>query len=231
MCSGPVWGRPRARVAAFGSQIWWFVLAVCVVCKGGQNLPNSQIPTFGTTVIESSGLRGTIYFLRPGTEELPNFKHLKPVGTIYTTRLNIPPRDFREGFPGITGRIEWFAIDYTGRFFIPSRSRYRFGLTSDDGSKLYIDGRSVIDNDGIHSPFGCEAEVELDAGTHSVRLSYMQGPGWQVSLRLFVARDGEAWRVFDTRDFMPPADVAAPSWALTKKGVRKLSGTDCRAGR
>ena len=72
-------------------------------------------------MVESAGLRGQIYFLPQGTSSIPNFKHLKPVGTIYTTRLNIAPRDFREGFPGITGRVEWFAIDYVGQFFVPSR--------------------------------------------------------------------------------------------------------------
>lgn len=210
---------------------WHFALAICVICQGGQNPSDNQIPTFGTTVIESSGLRGNIYFVRPGTDLLPNFKHLKPVGTIYTTRLNIPPRDFREGFPGITGRLEWFAIDYAGRFFVPSRARYRFGVTSDDGSKLYIDGRSVINNDGIHPPLGCEAEVELEPGTHSMRISYMQGPGALVALRLFIAREGERWRVFDTKDFMPPDSFSAASGSETKKGVRKVSGGDCWPGR
>lgn len=226
--SGPV----RAVVPTGRRNLpWCFALAVCIVCKAGQNAPDGQIPTFGTTVVDSAGLRGSIYFIPPGTEALPNFNHLKPVGIIYATRLNIAPRDFREGFPGITGRIEWFAIDYAGRFFISSRARYRFGVTSDDGSKLYIDGRTILDNDGIHAPFGCEAEVELEAGIHSLRLSYMQGPGWQISLRLFIAPEGERWRVFDTRDFMPPGDYSVPSSAQTKKGVRKLSGNDCWAAR
>jgi hypothetical protein len=208
------------------------VLAVCLHNNAGQNVPEGNIPTFGTTVVESSGLRGSIYFVPPGTEALPNFKHLHPVGTIYTTGLNVPPRDFREGFPGITGRFEWFAIDYIGRFFIPSRERYRFGLTSDDGSKLYIDGRSIIDNDGIHPPSGCEAKVELEGGTHSIRLSYLQGPGWQVSLRLFVAKANEPWRIFDTRNFLPPEKSSG--WTDSshgKKGVRRLSGGECWAGR
>jgi hypothetical protein len=213
-----------------GRACWCVALAISLHCNGGQNAPDSQIPTFGTTVVESSGLRGNIYFLPRGTDALPGFKHLKAVGTIYTTRLNIPARDFKEGFPGITGRLEWFAIDYTGRFFIPSRTRYRFGMTSDDGSKLYIDGRTIIDNDGIHPPLSCEAEAELEAGLHTIRISYMQGPGLLLSLRLFIAQPGEPWRVFDTRDFMPPENSSRPSDVASKKGVRKISGGDCRAG-
>ncbi len=189
------------------------------------------MPTFGTTVVESAGLRGKIYFVDPNSEEIPNLKHLKPVGTIYTTRLNVPPRDFKEGFPGITGRLEWFVIDYTGQFFVQSRAIYQFGLMSDDGSKLYIDGRSIIDNDGVHSPSGCQARVELEEGTHSVRVSYMQGPGWQVALQLFVAKISQPWRIFDTRDFMPPENPLRAPALLGKKGVRKIAGGDCWAGR
>jgi hypothetical protein len=204
---------------------WCLALALSVPCSGELTAGGGQIPTFGTTVVESAGLRGSIYLLRPNTIALPNLKHLKPIGTIYTTRLNVPPRDFREGFPGITGRVEWFAIDYEGRFFASSRGRYQFGLISDDGSKLYVDGRQIIDNDGIHPPTGCRAEVDLEGGTHSVRVLYMQGPGLFVSLQLFIARAGEPWRLFDTRDFIPPENT---SQTLGKKGVRKLSGGDCR---
>jgi hypothetical protein len=49
---------------------------------------------------------------------LPKFERVQPIGKIYTTRLNVPSRDFREGFPGVTGRFEWFAIDYSARFWI-----------------------------------------------------------------------------------------------------------------
>lgn len=212
------------------SLTWTFC---AVLSQSGQEVPNSGVPTFGTTVVASSGLRGDIYFVPPGIDALPSFKHLKPVGTIYANRLDIPPRDFKEGFPGITGRFEWFAIDYHGRFFIQARTRYQFGLSSDDGSKLYIDGHLAIDNDGIHAPSGCTAKVELGPGIHTIRISYLQGPGWLASLRLFIAEEGRPWRAFDTREFTPPEDSKAWSDAGRPSGgrtFRKLSGGDCWAG-
>lgn len=209
---------------------WLLAFASIATCSGGQSAQDGPIPSFGTTVVESAGLRGSIYLLRQWTSSIPKLKRLKPVGTIYTTRLNIPPRDFREGFPGITGRIEWFAIDYVGQFFVPSRAKYRFGLVSDDGARLYIDDRSIIDNDGIHPPSACQANVELEGGVHSVRLTYMQGPGLFVALQLFIARPGEPWRVFDTRDFMSPENAGPTSGLAGKKGVRKVSGGNCWKG-
>src|SRR5438105_4172378 len=102
-------------------------------------LPNAPITTFGVTVVDAFGLRGEIYLLPPDTDSLPKFEKLKPVGAVYTSALNIPAREFQEGFPGVTDCFEWFAIDYTGSFWIERPGKYRFLLASDDGSKLYID--------------------------------------------------------------------------------------------
>lgn len=209
-------------------------LIACVGLASAQqpSQEHASIPLFGTTVVVSSGLRGEIYFIRKGTTSLPRFKYRKPVGTIYTTSLNIPTRYFSEGFPGITDRFEWFAIDYTGRFWTQQAGQYNFGLTSDDGSKLYIDDHLVIDDDGIHSPSGCTATTELKAGIHAIRVSYFQGPRYTVSLTLTVEKPGEPWRIFNTADFMPPPDSAA--WtagdgASIKNQLRKVKVGHCWA--
>jgi hypothetical protein len=92
-------------------------------------------------------------------------------------------RSFDEGFPGVTDRFEWFAIDYTARFWVSEPGKYRFALASDDGS------------------------VNLKMGEHAIRVSYFQGPRYQVALVLRVARPGEQeLRVFHTDDFKPPSD-------------------------
>ncbi len=160
--------------------------------------------TFGTTVVIPSGLEGRVYNLRPNTEKLPNFRKMKPVGTIYATQLNIPTQDFRLGFPGVTKRTEWFAIDYTGRFWAEKPGYYDFALTSDDGANLYIDGELVIDNDGQHPPQERAGSVQLTHGVHEIRVSYFQGPRWQVALVLKVAPPGEELRIFSTDELKPP---------------------------
>jgi hypothetical protein len=164
-------------------------------------------PHFGTTVVVPSGLRGDIYYLHENTLILPKFEKLKPVGTIYTNGLNIPPQDFSEGFPGVTKRTEWFAIDYTGRFYISKPGKYLFALASDDGSKLYIDNRVIIDNDGVHSPLRMDNVVKLEGGLHNIRVSYFQGPRYTVCLMLAVSGPGESGvRPFNINEFKPPAN-------------------------
>jgi hypothetical protein len=165
-----------------------------------------EIPTFGTTIVLPSGLKGEIYNLKSGTSKLPDFKHLKPVGVIYTSSLNIPEREFTAGFPGVTDRFEWFAIDYSGRFWIEKPGNYTFRLVSDDGSKLYIDDREEINNDGSHVVVERDGAVTLSGGIHSIRISYFQGRRYHLALILEVkGPEDTLWKTFSTEDFKPPA--------------------------
>ena len=180
---------------------------ICVVAAltplWGQNEPQY---VFGTTVVDSSGLHGDVFYIKDGAEKLPKLRHLKPVGSVYTTTLNVWPQQFTEGFPSITDRVEWFAIDYTGKVWIERSGPYRFSLLSDDGSKLKLDGKVVVNNDGVHGPAGRSASATLTRGVHEIEVQYFQGPRFTVALVLAIAPPGEAWRIFDMRDFKPPKD-------------------------
>jgi hypothetical protein len=169
-------------------------------------LPAQEKPpyTFGTTVVSTSGLQGQVYLLKKNTSKLPQFDQLKPIGTISTNTLNVWPQRFDEGFPGITGRFEWFAIDYNGRFWIEHEGRYRFSLLSDDGARLIVDNQELAGNDGVHSAGAVSASAFLTRGIHTIRVSYFQGPRYTVALVLAIAAPGAAWRIFNTDDFIPP---------------------------
>jgi hypothetical protein len=175
-----------------------------------------SIPVFGTTVIIPSGLRGLVYNIHHNANKLPDFEKMRPAGpAIYTSSLNLPPQDFHQGFPGVTKRTEWFAIDYTGRFWIIDPGRYTFALLSDDGAKLYIDNEVVIDNDGQHPPQEKTGAIDLAGGVHGIRVSYFQGPKFQIALVLRIAGPGQELRVFSTDELKPPAD--AGEWRFQDK--------------
>lgn len=201
--------------------------SLCCLILGGLavSLCHAQKSTFGVRTVAPFGLCGRIYLLPRGsgggqaqtlapdwmrnnepdcTNRLPKFELLNPVGAIYTTQLNVDVRDFQDGFPGVTGRFEWFAIDYTARLWIQAPGLYSFKLLSDDGSRLYIDERLIVDNDCGHAPTEVKGGVQLDAGIHDIRVSYFQGPRFQVALVLKVKPPEGKWRVFDTREFSPP---------------------------
>ncbi len=173
------------------------------------------MPTFGTTVVIPSGLQGQIYNIRRYTSKLPDFSKMKPIGTIYASSLNIAPQDFQRGFPGVTKRYEWFAIDYSGRFWIENPGSFTFSLLSDDGSRLYVDDQVVIENDGQHPPLEKSATVDLAGGIHHARISYFQGPKFQVALVLKIGGSGENLRVFNTDEFKPPPNPE--TWKFPQK--------------
>ncbi len=203
-CRNPAWVALVLLVASCPAQ------EVLPGAKSGLASEPSQArsePRFGTTVVIPSGLRGVIYNISPAGLGLPNFEKLEAVGTVYASSIDIPLRIFTEGFPRVTTRIEWFAIDYTGRFYIEKPGKYRFALISDDGSKLYIDGRAVIKNDGIHPPIRKDGAANLAGGIHTIRLSYFQGPGGGLALILQVSGPGETeFRIFSTNECKPPTN-------------------------
>jgi hypothetical protein len=62
--------------------------AVPGLCCAQTSAPQQgTMPTFGTTVVISSGLTGEVYPIKPGSQKLPRFKDLKRAGEIYTTAL------------------------------------------------------------------------------------------------------------------------------------------------
>jgi hypothetical protein len=155
---------------------------------------------FGSPHWMRAALRGDLFFIPPGTGKLPDLDALKPVGVIYARVLDIPPRDFRTGFPGVTDRFEWFALRYTGQIDVSEPGTYVFQVVSDDGARVYIDGKQILDNDGLHSATARQSEVALAPGKHALRLEYFQGPRTMLALQLACAAQGTKLRPFPECD-------------------------------
>lgn len=134
----------------------------------------------------SGAFRAEVCFIPPTTRSLRQIRGCKTEVTFFTDHLNVPPRSFTDGFPGITARTEWFAIYYHGRFRVQTSDYFTFRLISDDGSLLYVDGHLIIDNDGGHPPGSKLATIPLAAGEHLLNVEYYQGPRDRIALQLFV---------------------------------------------
>lgn len=168
-------------------------------------------------------LKGTIYALAEDSEGMPaDLEKRKAIGVIYTDKLDVPPRDFTSGFPGVTDRFEWFGVMYSGTFEVSEKGTYGWRLLSDDGSRLWIDGREIIDNDGVHGFDGKEGEVALSKGPHTIRLWYFQGPATEIGLQLFVIPPGGEEKIFSLTDFASGLSSALKNVdaRATKEGIR-----------
>ncbi len=165
---------------------------------------DSVVSGFGETEEKMFNFTGIIYYLSANTVKLPDFKTLIPVGKIYTQKLNIPEQAFNKGFPGVTDRFEYFAIDYKGKFYIKESNVYSFMLGSDDGSKLFIDDTLVIDNDLPHALIYKTGNRQLRKGIHTIEVQYFQGPRMDVALiLLFKKKVDKKFQLFDLTRFYP----------------------------
>ncbi len=84
---------------------------------------------------------------------------------------------------------EYFGIIYEGFLFVSATGVYKFTTTSDDGSRLFIADRLIVDNDGNHGVTDRFDQIALKAGYHPIRLEYFQGRG-NVNLTVFYEGPG-----------------------------------------
>ncbi|MFH8974346.1 family 16 glycoside hydrolase [Streptomyces sp. NPDC017890] len=145
--------------------------------------------------------------LKPG--QTPNHDKLMPTVDWSTTA----------DFGGIADN---FVSEASGYLLAPRDGTYVFRLTSDDGSRLTLDGTTVIDHDGLHGAEPKDGTVHLTAGAHPLRVEHFdRGGGQQLQL---------AW--------MPPGEsgfTVVPREALsTDAGVVRVTAPgrkECEAGR
>lgn len=73
--------------------------------------------------------------------------------------------------------LENIARRYSGALVVPADEVYTFALTSDDGSRLWLDGKLVVDNDGLHSAETKTGHVPLAKGAHSIVVEWFNKSG------------------------------------------------------
>ena len=95
--------------------------------------------------------------------KIPDFDKLTPLRKGKSTGFDIV---------AIKGREDHFGIKFQGAISIPTSGNYTFYLLSDDGSKLYIDGKLIIDNDGFHGEKENSEIIMLSKGKHTIRIDY-----------------------------------------------------------
>src|SRR5688500_2070816 len=71
-----------------------------------------------------------------------------------------------------TTLVDDFFIRWTGVVRVPKPGKWKFRTVSDDGSRLLVDRRTVVDNGGSHEMREASGEVDLDAGDHELAIEY-----------------------------------------------------------
>lgn len=98
-------------------------------------------------------------------EELPDFSKISPAKTGTAQDWLVE---------NIAQREDHYALKYKGWIRVDETDFYEFRLISDDGSRLFIHDRLLIDNDGSHSERAIIRGIALEAGWHPISLEYFE---------------------------------------------------------
>ena len=122
------------------------------------------------------------------SEPVGNLKVKQGLAYDYFERFFVNADDMDDFTPVSTGFINQFTIKnatrttyygyrYSGYIRVPKDGIYNFSLISNDGSKLYIDGAELIENDANHGAVEEPGSVALKAGMHKIMVKYFQCGG------------------------------------------------------
>jgi len=124
-----------------------------------------------------------------------HFENLKLVMTDYEVDF-----DFADRSPDRIIIEDNFSIRWVGYVKIDREANYTFHTLSDDGVRLWIDGRPVINNWGDHAATQNSGGISLKEGYHSLRLDFYENGG-VAQIRLYWSCDRFA------REIVPPANL------------------------
>ncbi len=112
---------------------------------------------------------------------LPDFAQLQPQST-----------EIKSAPPWIAqdAASDHFGVTLTGLLKIPADGLYTFSTTSDDGSRLWLSGQRIVDNDGLHGEQTVSGLVRLKAGLYPLRVEYFEAAGDQALAISVAGPDG-----------------------------------------
>lgn len=134
--------------------------------------------------------QGMLVMFYQTAEPFIRFAELRP-GQSPNAYKVFPVLDLREGdFEGFTQN---FVAIGRAELVIDQKTKYAFRLINNGGAKLMINGKEILRNGFNTQAKVMDTEIELDAGTHEVRIEYLQaGKGNRLALQ---------WAPFGSNEF------------------------------
>lgn len=189
--------------------------------------PDQRSPVYRDPINLSLTPAGTIVSARPYVGDLAGpissarfrLAKLEPAANVGPTRPGLKRRYVRGDFGSVdaldrtpptrtdvASRIaipsyvhgDAYGLTFDGYLTVPADGIYTFALSADDGSTLWIGGRSIVSTQVPGENLG---RIALKAGRHQAALLYFQNGG-SAELHLTVSRNGE-----------PPHEIPASWWS------------------
>jgi hypothetical protein len=122
------------------------------------------------------GLRAEFYDFTTRLAALPSLSGRTP--DVVRTDAQIAYARTTRPWAGLNSRFaDTFVSQHAGFLRVTRSGTYTFYLNSGDGSRLWIDGRLIVNNNGLHGMQERSATVALAAGYHSLRVVFFENTG------------------------------------------------------
>ena len=119
-------------------------------------------------------------------ESIPDADQLEPKAEGETIGLDL----------SVAQRRNNYLIEFLAYLRVERSTNYNFHLTSDDGSRLWIDGKEVVANDGVHGALTAVGRAYLTEGVHEVTVALFNAGG-DAELRIEYQGGGVARQLLD----------------------------------
>lgn len=116
-----------------------------------------------------SGIAVDYFYPTPSNVAKETLASLKPQasGVVPEIVMNVPQRKEPDAF----------ALRFTGNIMIPTAGKYQFFVASDDGSRIYIDDKLLVNNDRLQGMTEQSGTIELTPGAHQIMVTYFDNGG------------------------------------------------------
>jgi YVTN family beta-propeller protein len=153
-------------------------------------------------------------------------------GTPVLTRRETPFFDYGTGGPGGGVPASNYSVRWSGQLLAQRTGSTRFRTNSDDGVRLWIGGRLVVDDWTDHPPTLAEGQVDLVAGrSYPVLLEYYNAGGGAV-MQLSWSRPGDTgFAAIPVQQLSGPAALPATNLAVGKAAKQSSTYSPAVASR
>ncbi|MCC6228800.1 MAG: hypothetical protein IT432_06190 [Phycisphaerales bacterium] len=164
--------RPSAGMPRHAARRWLlFLIATLVVMLAPPRRAPAQ-PV--ATPAEDTTQPGLLAFWSAGVSHATNLGQVdwsKYTNVTVETQVNWPNTN-AEFYSG--GPTDYFALQLIGRIDIPADGTWTFGVSSDAGARLFIDGHLVVNDDANHAFRRQAGSITLTAGRHTIEVRYLE---------------------------------------------------------
>lgn len=115
------------------------------------------------------GIHVDYYFPSASNVDIKTLDKMTPKqsGVVPAISINVPQRK----------EADRFALKFTGFIQISKPGKYTFYAASDDGSRIYLDDKLLVNNDGRHGIVEKSTAIDLSTGAHKLVVTYFDNGG------------------------------------------------------